>query len=31
MTYTIYDDVFEAVRQYEPNNPFLKAKNPFGG
>lgn len=24
------EDVFEAVRKYEPNNPFLKVKRPYG-
>ena len=27
----VKDDIFEAVRQYEPNNPFLRMKNAFGG
>lgn len=27
----ILNDVFEAIRQYEPNNPFIKIKNPYGG
>ena len=31
MNNTIQNDVFEAIRQYEPHNPFLKVKNPYGG
>ena len=27
----IKDDIFEAIRECEPNNPFLRMKYAFGG